>query len=189
MLTPMINKCLRNEIHKNTVVTGTYKITKVNNDHKTSIKIVDSKTHTLYSKDDAVDGKFSFTTSENDFYDICFYTQIPQGIHNPHSTFNSEVSIVVRHGVEAKNYEEIAVAGKLKPLEIEMRRLEDLSEEIVNDYAYMKQREEEMRDTNESTGNRLFYFSIFSMSTLQKLLINLIVEHSLFLLICCRRKK
>lgn len=37
---------------------------------------------------------------------------------------------------------------KLKPLELELRRLEDLSESIVNDFAYMKKREEEMRDTN-----------------------------------------
>lgn len=37
---------------------------------------------------------------------------------------------------------------KLKPLEVELRRLEDLSESIVNDFAYMKRREEEMRDTN-----------------------------------------
>lgn len=37
---------------------------------------------------------------------------------------------------------------KLKPLEVELRRLEDLSESIVNDFAYMKKREEEMRDTN-----------------------------------------
>lgn len=40
---------------------------------------------------------------------------------------------------------------KLKPLEVELRRLEDLSESIVNDFAYMKKREEEMRDTNGET--------------------------------------
>lgn len=51
----------------------------------------------------------------------------------------------------------------LKPLEVELRRLEDLSESIVNDFAYMKKREEEMRDTNESTNTRVLYFSIFSM--------------------------
>ena len=33
-------------------------------------------------------------------------------------------------------------------MEIELRRLEDLSEAIVNDFGYMKKREEEMRDTN-----------------------------------------
>lgn len=58
---------------------------------------------------------------------------------------------------------QIAKVEKLKPLEVELRRLEDLSESIVNDFAYMKKREEEMRDTNESTNTRVLYFSIFSM--------------------------
>ena len=43
---------------------------------------------------------------------------------------------------------QIAKSEALKPLEVELRRLEDLSEAIVNDFAYMKAREEEMRDTN-----------------------------------------
>lgn len=43
---------------------------------------------------------------------------------------------------------QIAKVEKLKPLELELRRLEDLSESIVNDFIYMKKREEEMRDTN-----------------------------------------
>uniref|UniRef100_T1ISK5 GOLD domain-containing protein n=1 Tax=Strigamia maritima TaxID=126957 RepID=T1ISK5_STRMM len=43
---------------------------------------------------------------------------------------------------------ELAEASKLKPLEVELRKLEDLSETIVNDFTYMRQREEEMRDTN-----------------------------------------
>lgn len=59
-----------------------------------------------------------------------------------------EVYLNMKHGVEAKNYEELAKAEKLKPLEVELRRLEDLSESIVQDFAYMRQREEEMRNTN-----------------------------------------
>lgn len=61
---------------------------------------------------------------------------------------NREVSLVLKHGVEAKNYEDLAKAEKLKPLEVELRRLEDLSDSIVQDFAYMRKREEEMRDTN-----------------------------------------
>lgn len=48
---------------------------------------------------------------------------------------------------------QIAKVEKLKPLEVELRRLEDLSESIVNDFAYMKKREEEMRDTNGENDN------------------------------------
>ncbi len=43
---------------------------------------------------------------------------------------------------------QVGKAEKLKPLELELRRLEDLAESIVNDFAYMRAREEEMRDTN-----------------------------------------
>jgi len=51
-------------------------------------------------------------------------------------------------------------------MEVELKKLEDLSESIVNDFAYMRTREEEMRDTNESTHSRVLYFSIFSMCCL-----------------------
>lgn len=53
---------------------------------------------------------------------------------------------------------QIAKVEKLKPLEVELRRLEDLSESIVNDFAYMKKREEEMRDTNGTPTQYLHRF-------------------------------
>lgn len=40
-------------------------------------------------------------------------------------------------------------------MEIELKRLEDLADAIVNDFAYMRQREQEMRDTN----GKYFYCS------------------------------
>lgn len=58
----------------------------------------------------------------------------------------SEVSLLVV--IASILFPQIAKVEKLKPLEVELRRLEDLSESIVNDFAYMKKREEEMRDTN-----------------------------------------
>ena len=58
------------------------------------------------------------------------------------------MQLSLKHGVEAKSYDELAKAEKLKPLEVELRRLEDLSKSIVDDFAYMRAREEEMRDTN-----------------------------------------
>ena len=45
-------------------------------------------------------------------------------------------------------FSKIAEAAKLKPLELELKKLEDLSDAIVQDFALMKKREEEMRDTN-----------------------------------------
>lgn len=43
---------------------------------------------------------------------------------------------------------QIGEAAKLKPMEVELKRLEDLSDAIVQDFSMMRKREEEMRDTN-----------------------------------------
>ncbi len=58
---------------------------------------------------------------------------------------------------------QLAKVEKLKPMEVELKKLEDLAESTVQEFARMKQREEEHRDTNESTNERLIHFSIFSM--------------------------
>lgn len=41
-------------------------------------------------------------------------------------------------------------------MEVELKRLEDLSEAIVQDFAMMRKREEEMRDTNGININIIF---------------------------------
>uniref|UniRef100_A0A8C5J6V9 Transmembrane p24 trafficking protein 10 n=1 Tax=Junco hyemalis TaxID=40217 RepID=A0A8C5J6V9_JUNHY len=128
-----------------------------------NLKITDSAGHILYAKEDASKGKFAFTTEDYDMFEACFESKLPVGTGRMPDQL---VTLDMKHGVEAKNYEEIAKVEKLKPLEVELRRLEDLSESIVNDFAYMKKREEEMRDTNESTNTRVLYFSIFSMCCL-----------------------
>lgn len=47
-----------------------------------------------------------------------------------------------------KLFFQIGEAAKLKPMEVELKRLEDLSEDIVKDFSLMRKREEEMRSTN-----------------------------------------
>ncbi|XP_064600581.1 transmembrane emp24 domain-containing protein 10-like [Liolophura sinensis] len=163
-LSPNEKKCLREEIHKDVLVTGEYDLSDAPN-QRTSLKVTDSKGHILYSKDDAKKGKFAFTTEEYDMFEVCFESKVMSGgMVNPR-----QVDLVMKHGVEAKSYEDLAKAEKLKPLEVELRRLEDLSQSIVDDFSYMRAREEEMRDTNESTHSRVMYFSIFSMACLLSL--------------------
>lgn len=43
---------------------------------------------------------------------------------------------------------QIEEAGKFKPLEVDLKRLEDMSDAIVQDFAATRKREEEMRSTN-----------------------------------------
>lgn len=158
---PNGKKCLKEELHKNVVVTGEYELSEAPG-LTCSILVTDTRGHTLYSRERFAEtkGKFAFTADEYDIFEICITSHTPGG--QPRGT-NREVMLQMKHGVEAKNYEDIAKADQLKPLEVELRRLEDLSESIVQDFAYMRQREEEMRNTNESTNSRVLYLSIFSM--------------------------
>lgn len=151
-------KCLKEEIHKDILVKGDYEIAPVNG-VKVDLLVTDSNSHILYSKEEATDGKFAFTTDDYDMFQICFKSKSELRGRIP----DQDIKLSVKRGVEAKNYDDIAKTEKLKPLEVELRRLEDLSESIVNAFSYMKKREEEMRDTNESTNSRVLYFSIFSM--------------------------
>ncbi len=72
----------------------------------------------------------------------------------------------------------MAKVEKLKPLEVELRRLEDLSQDIVTDFAYMKAREEEMRDTNGNFAIFLFLLLLLIVS-----FINHIIYINFFFLI------
>uniref|UniRef100_A0A1W7RAK4 Transmembrane emp24 domain-containing protein bai n=1 Tax=Hadrurus spadix TaxID=141984 RepID=A0A1W7RAK4_9SCOR len=155
-LQPNARRCLKEEIHKGVLVTGEYTLSDAPG-QKTDLIVTDTKGHTLVSRDNIDKGKFAFTTDDYDVFEICFISKMPAGQRG----MVREATLVMKHGAEAKNYENIAEVGKLKPLEVELQRLEDLSEYIVKDFGYMRQREEEMRDTNESTNSRVLYLRRF----------------------------
>jgi p24 family protein delta-1 len=50
----------------------------------------------------------------------------------------------------------------LKPIEVELRRIENVIQEVVHDMEYLKIREQTMRNTNESTNERVKYFAMLS---------------------------
>merc|ERR1711951_62412 len=159
-LAPATKKCIKEEVHKDVVVTGEFSVSDTPG-HVVHLKVTDSKQHILYNKEKATQGKFAFTTDDQDVFEVCFVSENTGGFQR--DAKSHEVQINLKKGIEAKSYEEQAKTEKLKPLEVELRRLEDLSDSIVNDFQYMKSREEAMRSTNESTNSRVLYFSIFSM--------------------------
>lgn len=47
----------------------------------------------------------------------------------------------------------------MKPVETELRRIEETVNEIVNEMEYLRLREQKLRDTNESTNERVKWFA------------------------------
>uniref|UniRef100_A0A094ZM76 Transmembrane emp24 domain-containing protein 10 n=1 Tax=Schistosoma haematobium TaxID=6185 RepID=A0A094ZM76_SCHHA len=58
---------------------------------------------------------------------------------------------------------EMAKAEKLQPIEVLLKKLESLADEIVQDFVVMHSKSSKMRNINESTHTRVLYFSILSM--------------------------
>ncbi|XP_067941323.1 transmembrane emp24 domain-containing protein 10-like [Watersipora subatra] len=155
-------RCLKEEIHKHALVKGDYELSQIHG-HHTTVKITDARDHIFYNNDkNELKGVFAFSVEEYDLFEICFINKLEPGGDGGQRA----VTLNIKHGAEMKDYEAIAKAEKLKPLEKELRKLEDLSESIVSDFAYMRSREEEMRSTNESTHSRVLYFSVFSLACL-----------------------
>lgn len=51
-------------------------------------------------------------------------------------------------GAEAADLKKLASTEKLTPLEVELRKLETVVKEIVDEMNYLKNREAKLRDTN-----------------------------------------
>lgn len=76
------------------------------------------------------------------------------------SPSNRPVELDIDIGADAKDWSAIQATEKLKPVEADLRRLEEMTAEVVKEMDYLRQREQKLRDTNESTNNRVKWFGI-----------------------------
>lgn len=70
------------------------------------------------------------------------------------------VELDVDIGADAKDWSAIQATEKLKPVEAELRRIEELTGEVVREMDYLRTREQKLRDTNESTNTRVKWFGV-----------------------------
>ncbi|KAL8305065.1 hypothetical protein RB597_003999 [Gaeumannomyces tritici] len=79
-------------------------------------------------------------------------------VENPVRSVELDVDI----GADAKDWSSIQATEKLKPVETELRRIEEMVSEIVNEMDYLRIREQKLRDTNESTNTRVKWFGMLT---------------------------
>lgn len=77
-----------------------------------------------------------------------------------------EVELDIDIGADARDWSAIQAQEKLKPVETDLRRIEEMVSEIVTELEYMRAREQKLRDTNESTNERVKWFAFGSMGML-----------------------
>jgi hypothetical protein len=87
--------------------------------------------------------------------------------HTPGASRHVELDIDI--GADAKDWSAIQAGEKLKPVETELRRIEEVVAEIVAEMDYLRSREMKLRDTNESTNERVKWFAYLTMGMLLSL--------------------
>jgi hypothetical protein len=87
---------------------------------------------------------------------------IAKDVVNPSRHVELDIDI----GADAKDWSAIQAGEKLKPAETELRRIEEVVAEIVAEMDYLRTREQKLRDTNESTNERVKYFAYLTMFVL-----------------------
>jgi p24 family protein delta-1 len=83
-------------------------------------------------------------------------TALFPGPNSPYRHVELDIDI----GADAKDWSAIQATEKLKPIEAELRRIEETISEIVTEMDYLRSREQKLRDTNESTNTRVKWFGI-----------------------------
>jgi hypothetical protein len=85
-----------------------------------------------------------------------------KGVTHPFRHVELDIDI----GADAKDWSAVQATEKLKPVETELRRIEEMVAEIVAEMDYLRTREQKLRDTNESTNTRVKWFAFGTMGML-----------------------
>lgn len=85
-----------------------------------------------------------------------------KGVAHPFRHVELDIDI----GADAKDWSAVQATEKLKPVETELRRIEEMVAEIVTEMDYLRSREQKLRDTNESTNTRVKWFAFGTMGML-----------------------
>ncbi|RIA97586.1 endoplasmic reticulum vesicle protein 25 [Glomus cerebriforme] len=160
-------KCISQYVSTGTLVVVTIKVGFGYN-QRVDVEITDnSSAHNEYGRKRDIDGetRMPFTTHTDADVSVCFTNTLDDEFR-PDPKYHRTIDLDIDVGAEAIDYNALAKAEKLKPIEAELRKLEQVVQEIVDEMEYLRRREARMRDTNESTNERVKWFSLGSVFVL-----------------------
>lgn len=159
-------RCIRNFVSRDTLVVVTATIGGSKGDGMMVNMHIKDAVGNEYGKPKDVVGekRMAFTSHADAAFDVCFENLLSGGKPLRDPTRHVELDIDI--GADAKDWSAVQATEKLKPIETELRRIEEMVAEIVKDMEYLRGREQKLRDTNESTNTRVKWFAWSTMGIL-----------------------
>ncbi|KAJ8474162.1 hypothetical protein ONZ45_g16044 [Pleurotus djamor] len=157
------SKCVWNSVDDNTLVIVTANVGP-GEKQRVDIEIVDASDHKnvyLSKRDINGETRLAITTHSEGEVGVCFRNyQDPDVPYSENTKLSRVIDLDVDIGADAVDYNAIANQESLSGLETEMRKLEGLTKEIVDQLGHLKKREERFADTNPLCLGSTFIFNI-----------------------------
>lgn len=137
---------------------------RVNDGQILSLRITNAAGDEYRRKDDIAGKiKLAFSADVTSSFDICFTNRLQPGYNANGRQLSREVELEVEAGANARDWNAIQSAEKLKPSEVQLRKVDEMLDEVINEMEYLIRREQRLRDTNESTNRRVRNFFVLGM--------------------------
>ncbi|KAI7282988.1 Endoplasmic reticulum vesicle protein [Hortaea werneckii] len=159
-------RCIRNFVQKDQLVVVTATSSGSKGDGQIlNMHIKDAVGNDYHRPRDIVgENRYAFHSHADSAFDVCFENILnaQQAVMNPMRSVELDIDI----GADAKDWSAIQAGEKLKPMEAELRRLSESAKEVTDEMDYLRSREVKLRDTNESTNERVKWFAFGTMGML-----------------------
>ncbi|KAL4079597.1 emp24/gp25L/p24 family/GOLD-domain-containing protein [Scleroderma citrinum] len=164
-----VEKCIWNAAHTHALVIVTANVGP-GPSQRVDVEIIDS-THQrnvyLSKRDIKGETRLAVTAHADGEVGVCFKNWLSPDVKiNLAQNMSRTIDLDIDIGADAVDYNAIANQESLSGLETEMRKLEGVVKEIVDEMEYLKKREERFADTNLSTNQRVHNFAWFTLFSL-----------------------
>ncbi|EEA24162.1 vesicle coat component [Talaromyces marneffei ATCC 18224] len=163
-------RCIRNFVSRGQLVVVTAIVSGTKGDGQlVNMHIKDAMGNDYGRPKDIVgETRQAFTSPADTAFDVCFENTVTNARHM-RGPLSREIELDIEIGADARDWSSIQAQEKLKPVETDLRRIEEIVGEIVNEMEYLRHREQKLRDTNESTNERVKWFAFGTMGMLMGL--------------------
>ena len=127
------------------------------------VKISDPDNNIIWEDTGKDRGQYHATIHTPGEYAVCFYSRLVAGAKYS-ADLKRDIAFELRTGADTQDYGRLATREHLKPMEVDLRVLEDVTRGILSDYQYFKERDESARQTSEHMFSRSVWMAVIVMS-------------------------